>query len=42
VRMTLVASDGRWSLLRDDPRYADVLRQMKLSPRASVDRPEKS
>jgi DNA-binding winged helix-turn-helix (wHTH) protein/TolB-like protein/Tfp pilus assembly protein PilF len=34
VRMTLVASDGRWSLLRDDPRYADVLRQMKLSPQA--------
>jgi len=42
VRMTLVASDGRWSLLRDDPRYADVLRQMKLSPRASTDRLEKS
>lgn len=30
VRMTLVSKDGRWSLLRDDMRYADVLRQMKL------------
>jgi len=31
VRMTLVAKDSRWGLLRDDARYAAVLRQMKLS-----------
>lgn len=31
VRMTVVPRDSRWSLLRDDARYAAVLRQMKLA-----------
>ena len=31
VRMTLVKHDARWALLRDDPRYTAVLRQMKLA-----------
>ena len=31
VRMTIVRYDGRWKRLRDDPRFAAVLRQMNLT-----------
>ena len=31
VRMTLVKLDSRWALLRDDPRYSALLRQMNLA-----------
>lgn len=31
VRMTLVQRDGRWKLVQGDPRYAALMRQMKLA-----------
>lgn len=31
VRMTIVPYDGRWKLVRDDPRFAAILRQMNLT-----------
>jgi DNA-binding winged helix-turn-helix (wHTH) protein/TolB-like protein/tetratricopeptide (TPR) repeat protein len=31
VRMTLVRSDGRWSLVHDDPRYGALMKRMKLA-----------
>ncbi len=30
VRMTLVRADGRWKLVRDDPRYIALMQRMKL------------
>jgi hypothetical protein len=30
VRMTLVARDGRWNVVRDDPRFAALMKQMNL------------
>ena len=30
VRMTLVRADGRWKLVRDDPRYVALMQRMKL------------
>ena len=31
VRMTLVGHDGRWALLRDEPRYGAVMKAMRVS-----------
>ncbi len=30
VRMTIVPYDSRWKLVRDDPRYVAIFRQMGL------------
>lgn len=31
VRMTLVPFDGRWKLVRDDPRFVALMQQMRLT-----------
>lgn len=31
VRMTLVLRDGRWNVVRDDPRFTALMQQMKLA-----------
>ena len=36
VRMTLVGHDGRWALLRDEPRYGAVLKAMRLTSLGEV------